>query len=64
MDSAHTVVFAQLSSDAKGARDVRAHAWAFAFSCYRKKAAPDRRPDDAERRFDEIGAKASIQRPA
>ena len=29
-----------------------------------KKAAPDGRPDDAERRSDEIGATASIQRTA
>jgi len=27
-----------------------------------KKAAPDGRPDDAERRSDEIGAKASVRR--
>ena len=29
-----------------------------------KKAVPDRRPDDAERRSDEIGARAIIQRTA
>jgi hypothetical protein len=29
-----------------------------------EKAVPDRRPDDAERRSDEIGATASIQRTA
>ena len=30
----------------------------------KKKAVPDRRPEDAERRSDEIGAKAIIQRTA
>jgi cation transport regulator ChaB len=30
-------------------RDIRARAWIFAFECYRKKAAPHGRPDDAER---------------
>ena len=29
--------------------DLRAHAWAYIFTCYaRKKAAPESRPDDAE----------------
>ena len=45
-------------------RDCRARAWAFAFECYRKKAVPDRRPDDVERTSDEIDATASIQRTA
>ena len=44
-------------------RDSRVRAWAFAFECYRKKSVPDRRPDDAERRSDEIGATASINEP-
>jgi len=29
-------------------RDIRARAWIFAFECYRKKAAPHGRPNDAK----------------
>jgi len=45
------------------ARGIRARAWAFVFDCHsRKEAAPEsRRPEDAERRSNEIGAdRASI----
>ena len=44
-------------------REVRARAWAYAFSCYRKKEAatsPVDRPDDAERSLRD-GARDIIQ---
>jgi hypothetical protein len=45
--------------------DSRARAWAFAFECYRmKKGSRPGAPNDAERRSDEIGARASTQRTA
>ena len=45
------------------ALDTRAHAWGFIFDCYAKKeTAPESRPDDAERRSSEIGAKPILPR--
>jgi len=45
-------------------RDTRARALAFAIRCFeaKKEAAPESRPDDAERGSNEIGANRSIPR--
>jgi hypothetical protein len=46
------------------ARAARARAWAYVFECFNRRngneAAPASRPDDAERRSSELGAKTSI----
>jgi hypothetical protein len=61
MDSPREVTTPHPSATSEHARNFRARAWAYVFDCYRKKeAAPESRPDDAERSLND-GARSIIQ---
>ena len=57
MPESSVICVPRINTTPDQARDIRARAWAFVFDCHAKKeAAPESRPEDAERRSDEIGA--------
>ena len=64
MPESSVICVPRINTTPDQARDIRARAWAFVFDCHEKKeAAPESRPEDAERRSNEIGAdEASIPR--
>jgi hypothetical protein len=64
MDSLRIVLSRRQELTTEQSRDARAMAWAYAFDCFNRRreqeGGPGNRPEDPERRSDEIRAKASI----